>query len=975
MDALRKRCLAPGRSSSGLLAVEIIIHLFQTNTMRSRIMSKNIALFFLLTFNILIVRGQIDLSARLPLDTAVTIGKLSNGLTYYIRPNTKPEQKVELRLVVNAGSINEDDDQQGLAHMAEHMAFNGTKNFKKNDIVSFLQEIGVGFGNDLNANTSFDQTIYILPIPTGKPENVEKGFKVLEDWAHNVTYLDEDIDNERAIVVEESRSGKGASERMFKKILPKLFQGSLYAERLPIGKDSIIKNFKYDALRRFYKEWYRPELMAVVVVGDITKEKAEALIKKHFNDLKNPANARKRSPAQVPPYSAKDALIVTDKEATNYQAAVEFPSYAIDPAITYNDYKKDLLKDLFVTMLNKRMQELTQKENPPFVYGGGSFSGFARGYENFELFVVSGDKVPDSALTAALEELERAKRFGFTVPELERAKKNMLASYEKSYNDRDKRESSNFVDEYIRHFLQQDPIPGIAAEYEAVKYFLPAINADDVSAVAGQLKSGENVFAFIMGPQNETTKLPSPAELLQLVALAEKADVTPYEEGAIATELLDQQPKAGKVLSKKTNALSGATELTLSNGVTVTLKPTDFKNDEILMAASRYGGTSNYRLADKYNANYALPVINAMGYGSFSPTNLQKALSGKTISATPFMGLTTEGINGSSTVKDLEAMFQLAYLKLTQPRADTGLFKSFVQKNKGQLVLLGANPQAAFIDTAFAVFYNNNPLAPINVPKPAYFDSIQLQRVVAIYKERLGDAAGLHFVFTGNFEEEQIIPLIETYIASLPSTNRKTSYVDQKVRPIEGKKELIVYKGEEQKSLILSFYYGEIPYSEDLAFKANALTEVLNIRIIEELREKIQGIYGGGIFGGLDKAPYPSFQFAVQLPCGPEKVDTLLKSMQNEIDIIIKNGPGQENLNKVKQQWREAHKQELKENGPWTSHLLAEKTEGENIDRFVNFEKYVDKLTTKDVQEAAKLLLNGKNKYTVILMPENAKKK
>ncbi|HEX5024300.1 MAG TPA: insulinase family protein, partial [Agriterribacter sp.] len=684
---------------------------------------------------------------------------------------------------------------------------------------------------------------------------------------------------------------------------------------------------------------------------------------------------RKRSLVPVPPYSEKDALVVTDKEATNYQAAVEFPAYTINAAITYNDYKKELLKDLFVTMLNKRMQELTQKENPPFVYGEVAFSGFARGYENFEVFVVSGDKIPDSALTAALEELERAKRFGFTEAELDRAKKNMLASYEKSYNDRNKTESSNFVDEYIQHFLQHDPIPGIAAEYEAAKYFLPVIHVDDVNAIAGQLKSEKNVFAFIMGPQKENTKLPSPGALLQLVALAENADVKPYEENVIATDLLAHEPKAGKVVNKKTNSLLGTTELTLSNGVTVTLKSTDFKNDEVLMTASRYGGTSNYNVADKYNANYALPVINAMGYGNFSPTNLQKALSGKTITATPFIGPTMEGINGSSTVKDLESMFQLAYLKLTQPRVDTGLFKSFIQKNKGQLALLGANPQASFIDTAFAVFYHNNPLAPIHVPKPAYFDSIQLGRAIAIYKERLGDATGLHFIFTGNFKEEQIIPLIETYIASLPSTNRKTGYVDQKVRPIEGKKELVIYKGEEQKSLILSFYYGEVPCSEDLAFKASALTEVLNIRIIEELREKIQGIYGGGIFGGLDKTPYPSFQFAVQLPCGPEKVDTLLKAMQNEIDAIIKNGPSQENLNKVKQQWREAHKQELKENGPWASHLLAAKTEGEDIDRFVNFEKYADKLTTKDIQEAAKLLLNGKNKYTAILMPESASKK
>ncbi|HRQ49702.1 MAG TPA: pitrilysin family protein, partial [Agriterribacter sp.] len=455
---------------------------------------KNITLLFWLTINVAFVQGQINPADKLPVDTAVTIGKLPNGLTYYIRPNNKPEQKVELRLVVNAGSINEDADQLGLAHMAEHMAFNGTKNFKKNDIISFLQQIGVGFGSDLNAYTSFDETIYILPIPTDKPDNLEKGFSVLEDWAHNVTYLDEDIDNERAIILEESRLGKGAGERMFKKILPKMLSGSLYAERLPIGKDSIIKNFKHDVIRRFYKDWYRPELMAVIVVGDITREKATALIVKHFGSLANPANARPRLQTPVPPYATNDALVVTDKEATGYQAIVEFPAYPLEKIITYDDYRKSLVKDLFTTMLNKRMQELTQKENPPFIYGGGSFSGLARGYENFELYAVSGDKEPTGALQAALEELEKVKRFGFTAPELERAKKNMLAAYEKSYNDRNKRESSHFVDGYIRHYLQQSPVPGIATEYKMAENFLPAIGLQEVNAVADILKEDRHLF-------------------------------------------------------------------------------------------------------------------------------------------------------------------------------------------------------------------------------------------------------------------------------------------------------------------------------------------------------------------------------------------------------------------------------------------------------------------------------------------------
>lgn len=931
--------------------------------------------FAILAFMLPVIgTAQLNDNSPLPVDTAVTIGKLSNGLTYYIRSNKKPENKVELRLVLNAGSINEDEDQLGLAHMAEHMAFNGTKNFKKNEIVSFLQSIGVGFGSDLNASTSFDETIYILPIPTDKPGNLEKGFQILEDWAHNVTYLDEDIEDERAIILEESRLGKGAGERMFKKILPRLLKGSLYAERLPIGKDSLIRSFKPDVIRRFYKDWYRPDLMAVIVVGDISKSSAEALIKKHFEGLQNPANARPRKYVEVPTYDSDDALIVTDKEATSYQAGIEYPARKKEALVTTADYRSNIIKGLFTTMLNKRLQELTQQENPPFLYASASFSGFARGYENFEIFTSSGDKVPQQAITAAVMEVERVKRFGFTEAELDRAKKNLLASYERAYNDRDKTESDNFVEEYIGHFLNQEPIPGIAREFELVQQFLPGITLADVNAIAEPLKQQQNLFSFVMGPDKDKDQLPAADELLQVVAQAEKSDLKPYEEKAIAAELLSKTPKAGKVVSKKVNAALGTTELVLSNGVTVTLKSTDFKNDQILMAASRYGGTSNYGKADKYNAHYALSIVNAMGFGSFSPTDLQKAMAGKAVSATPFINNTSEGINGVSTVKDLESMFQLAYLKLTEPRTDSSLFASFIQKNKAQLALLSANPQAAFIDTAFTYFYKNDPLAPIMVPKPSYFDSIQLSRAQAIYQELLSNVTGMHFVFTGNFKEADIIPLIEKYIAALPASGKKPGYVDQKVRPIAGNQNITVYKGEEQKSLIISLFHGSVPYSEDLNLKASAVTEVLNIRIIEELREKIQGIYGGGIYGELEKAPYPSYQFVLQLPCGPEKVDTLLKAVDAEIKSLVTNGPSKEVLDKVKQQWLETHKVQLKENGAWSSRLLSAKVEGSSMDRFVNFENYVKKLTIQDVQAAAKLLLNNNNRFTAILMPADAKK-
>ena len=564
------------------------------------------SLFAILTF---IDCTIADAQTVLPFNPKVIKGKLDNGLTYYILPNKKPENKVELRLALNAGAINEDDNQQGLAHMAEHMAFNGTKNFKKNDIISFLQDIGVGFGSDLNAYTGFDETVYILPIPTSKPENLEKGFQVLEDWAHNVSYNNDDIDGERPIILEESRLGKGADDRMFRKLYPKLFKGSLYANRLPIGIDSIIKSFPYDEIKRFYKDWYRPDLMAVIVVGDITVEKAEALIKKHFTGLKNPETIRERKYAAVPAYTSSDALVVTDKEATSYQVSVQYPTFVKQDLVTDIDYKNQQIRSLFSSIFNQRLQELTQKENPPYLYAYGDFGSYARGYDAFSLAAGSGTNNPTTALTALMTEVERAKRFGFTQAELERAKKSYLSRMEKAYNDRDKTESVALIDELVRNFLEKEAMPGIEVEYELTKKMLPTITLENINAVLDVIKGDKNKLVAVMGPEGtDKMILPDSMKLIQTLASAEKADVKAYEEKVIAANLLSKEPTAGKVVSKIADVKLGTNTLKLSNGVTVTLKKTDFKNDEIIMSAARYGGKNAYGLKDKFNAEYATQI-------------------------------------------------------------------------------------------------------------------------------------------------------------------------------------------------------------------------------------------------------------------------------------------------------------------------------------------------------------------------------
>lgn len=919
------------------------------------------------------VQAQNDWDKPLPLNPKATMGKLSNGLTYYLLPNTKPEKKVELRLVINAGSLNEDDNQLGLAHMAEHMAFNGTKNFKKNDIVSFLQDIGVGFGSDLNAYTFFDRTVYILPIPTDKPGNLEKGFKVLEDWAHRVTYLNEDIDGERAIILEESRLGKGANDRMQQQWLPGYFNGSRYGKRLPIGKDSIIRNFPHDVIKNFYRDWYRPDLMAVVVVGDLPREQAEQMVRTHFGGITPAANPRPIPAFDFPAYTEDGASVVTDKEATGYQVQVNYPAFRSAKLGTYGEYKTDIIRSLFTSMLNNRFREITQKPNPPFLFASGDFESVVRGYRQFNMSANTGTENPMKALDVLLMEAERVKQFGFTENELERAKKNLMANYESAWKNREKTESVNLTDEFIEHYLANVATPGIEFEYQEVQKILPGISLKEVNDLTTIIKGEQKKFYVITGPENPAGfKLPTNAELLAAAAKASAQTVTAYEEKAVATELLKKAPVAGKVVSRKADKLTGSTELALSNGITVILKPTDFKDDEIVLSAARFGGFSNYQLKDLYNARYAGGVQGAMGYGEFTPADLQKILSGKKISAGGFMSETRDNYAGSSTVKDLETMFQLLYLKITSPRKDTALFSSFLKKQKSATALSMANPQTAFIDTLGKFVYNNNPMAPISIPKPSDFDQVDLDRAQQIFKERMGDPTGMIFVIAGSFKDEQMIPLVEKYLASLPVSGKKSAYTDRKIRPGKGNRAFNFNKGKEQKSLVVQMFSGEVPYSQDLDLKASALTEALNIRIIEEIREKRQAIYGGGMQGGLTREPYNNYQLLAFLPTGPEKVDTVLMALKDEIKTLQEKGPSKENLDKVKKQWLETHREQIKDNNIWAANLMSAKLEKDDINRFVNYESFVNKLTTEDVRKAAKQLLVPGNMITAVQLPEKA---
>jgi zinc protease len=873
--------------------------------------------------------------------------------------------------MVNAGSVLENNEQRGLAHFMEHMSFNGSKNFPKNELVDYLQKSGVEFGADLNAYTGFDETVYILPIPTDDPTVVEKGFTVLEDWAFNNLFDKTEIDKERGVVLEESRLSKGADERMLRQYFPKLFNGSKYAERLPIGKDEILKSFKPETLKSFYKNWYRPNLIAVAVVGDMDPADAEKKIIAHFAKFKNPATPPAR-PEIIPikERTKAEAMVITDDEATN--TLIEVFNF-IKPAKrinTWGDYRESIIEGLVSSLINQRLSELSQKENPPFVYANAGFSQFIRGYNTFTSFAVLGEGTMQNAIDALFAETNRARQFGFLQTELDRAKASLLNSAEKAFHEKDKSESGQLVGQYVNNFLQGSPIPGAENRYKFLQQALPTITLQEINAVAKKMPSADKAFAMIQAPTNMKAKLPDNNALLKAVVAATSKPVKPYEEKAVASQLLGNEPASGKITNETKNEKLGTTDITLGNGITVTLKPTTFKNDEIQMDAWRWGGFQNFDLADKSNAQYAANIVSVMGVKDMSPTDIRKFLSGKTVSVTPYLNDHEEGIEGRSSVKDFETFLQMVYLYLTQPRKDEGAFKSFVSKNKSQLQFIKQDPQAWFQDTMTNIVYNNNPWAQA-IPAPEDFDKLNLDRSYEIYKSIFGNMYGMHFTFTGNIDQATIKPMLEKYLGSLPASPKENKFKDNGIRLVKGVTDGKLKHGKEKQSMIVMQFVGDAEYDRNERLNLSALLEVMNIKIIEKLREEMGGIYGGGMSGGIVKRPYTHYSIAAYLPCGPENVDKLTTALMDLIKDAHEKGVEQKDLDKVKETWKKQYHVNLQSNDFWLTQLSTAWIDQTNPENILDYEKKVDGLTVDGLKAAAKKYLTLNNMVKFVLYPES----
>lgn len=908
--------------------------------------------------------------AQIPFDPAVKTGKLKNGLTYYIRKNAKPENKVDLRLVINAGSILEDDDQQGLAHFMEHMCFNGTKRFPKNELVDYLQSIGVKFGQHLNAYTSFDETVYFLPIPSDDPAKLEKGFQILEDWAFNTVLTPEEIDKERGVVLEEYRLGLGADNRMMKRFMPKMMYKSHYADRLPIGQKEILENFTYDKIKKFYKDWYRPNLMAVIVVGDIDVAEMEKKIKDHFSSYENPKNERPRKVYDVPNHDQTLVSVESDKEAPYAQVRLIYKDYTEPkPMVTINDFKKYVEKGLFSTMLNNRLEELRNSPTPPFTYGY-TYHGetWARTKEAYQSFAMVQDGKQLDALKVLVEESQRVKKYGFSEAELERAKTEWLAMMERSYNERDKTNSERFVSEYQSHFLIKEPTPGIEWTFNTMKKMLPQVNLKDINnLVNGYIKDDNRVVIFT-GPEKENAKKPTEQEVLAILN-AGTENIKPYEEGTLATSLLRKEVKPGSITKKESNAKIGTTTLHLSNGAKVTYKKTDFKNDEVLLEAISFGGTNLYSNDEIKKTEWADGALAEAGFSGLKLNDINKYMTGKIARVTPYIYSVTEGLRGSAAPKDMEYMFQMIHAYFTDLNLDKEAYEGYKQKQSAFYDNMAAEPDFYFQQEYYTFLTGDNPRFNGFIPTEKSWAETDYELAYKKYKERFANAGDFEFYFVGNVDDKAIEDFASKYIASLPSNGSKEKAVDLGYRYVKGEHKKIIKKGTEPKSNVMISYYGDTTYSPKEALALEALGEILTIKLTEELRENESGVYGVNAYGYMEKVPYGSYNFGISFPCGPENAEKLTESALRELQKIIDNGPLEKDLAKYKEGELLDYKKAIKENRTWLSNFRNAYLNGISPEEILKREEKVGALTAKEVQDVAKKYLT-KEKVVGILMPE-----
>ena len=904
--------------------------------------------------------------AEIPVDPQVRLGRLENGLTYYVRPNRKPENRAELRLVVNAGSVLEDEDQLGLAHFLEHMAFNGTEHFEKHEIVDYLESIGMPFGPEVNAYTNYDETVYMLQVPTEDPEVMETAVQILEDWAHLISLEPEEVEKERPIIIEEWRLGRGAEARMRDSQYPILFKDSRYAERRPIGKPKIIESAPVEALRRFYRDWYRPDLMAVVAVGDFDAQWVEETIVRYFSNLEEVEQPRERVVYPVPAHPGTLYAPATDPEATSTRVSL-YVKADPQPQETVADYRRELVEAMYNGMLNDRFQELAKKPDAPFI-GAGSFSTrFVRSLEAYVLAARVREGRVSESLDVLLTETERLRRHGFTASELERTKERFLTWIEQVYRDRDNVESETLAESYVGHYLEGEPIPDIEFEYRLFQEYVPGISLAEVNGLASELLREDNRVVLVNAPESEAAEVPDETAVQALFAAVVNKDIPPYEDRVIDQPLFTAELEGGRVSGRRTFPELEFEELLLSNGVRVILKPTDFKEEEILFGAFSPGGHSLVPDDQYVAAVTAANIVNEGGLNGFDAISLQKKLTGTVVSVDPWIGELYEGMRGSARPQDLETLLQLIYLYFTEPRRDEQSYQAYRERLLTMVENREASPTSVFWDTVrTAISQNHFRSRPWT---SEVLEEMDLEVSLQVYRDRFADAGDFTFVFVGNLDPDDFGPLAAQYLGSLPSTGRVESWRDVEMDPPRGIVEREVTKGLEPQSRVQIVFGGITDWSLRSRLQLEALKQVLDIALRENVREEAGGSYDVGVDAELNRYPDEEYFVYIGFGCAPDQVEALTELVFDQIAKIREQGPTEKDVNKVKEILRREHEQNLEANDYWLGILQLAYLNDLDPKVLLDFDARLESISVDTLQKMAVETLDPSAYVRVVLYP------
>jgi zinc protease len=927
--------------------------------------------FFTLLLLVATVATMAQQNPPLPVDPEVRTGKLENGLTYYIRNNGQPENRADFYIAQKVGSMQEEDNQAGLAHFLEHMAFNGTKNFPGKSMLNYLQDNGIKFGTNINAYTSFDETVYFMTnIPTTNQNLMDSALLVLHDWSNAIALEEEEIEKERGVIREEWRTRGGAQQRLWDQLLPKMYPDSKYAKRMPIGSIEVINNFKPEEIRAYYHKWYRPDLQGIIVVGNVNVDEMEQKIKDLFSPISLDAERATREYYPVPDNKDPIVAIATDPEARNTRIMM-FNKHDPMPQELKNTqagYLTQYILNAAASMMNQRFAEMIQKPDAPFTsayaYDGDYF--VAKTKDAWTVVAGSAeDKIKD-ALAAMVRETERAKQHGFTASEYEVARTNILKGYEDAYNNRDKQRNSAYSQEYVRAFTDGEPFPGIEFEYQFMQAVAPNIPVEAVNQTIKQLITDENIVISVTGPQKEGLAYPAEDELLAVLQAVKAETIEPYAEQVIDEPLVASPPAPGKITKEERDMAMDATVWTLQNGMKVILKNTDFKDDEIRMTATSAGGYSPYAVQDPVNSKMMNAVMRVGGVGNFSATDLPKVLAGKTASASPGISLTTQDFNGSSSIKDFETMLQLVYLYFTAPRKDSDAFQSFVQRMETQLKNQEAEPMVAFSDSITAALYGDNPLTART--RVADLKQLNYDRIMEMYKQQFSNPGSFVFTFVGNIDEEKVRPVVEQYLASLPGQAVKGEFTRVPMSFTPGKMENIFTREmQNPKASVFNAVTGNMERNMKNQILMSMFDQILDIVYTEKVREDEGGTYG--VYAGGSISRYPEGQTLLQImfDTDPEKKGQLNEIILMQLNEIAANGPRESDFIKVKEYLNKNYAENLKENSYWVNILDQLYFYGE--DMHTGYIDAVNAMTPKDVQKFANELLSQGNLKTIIMVP------